>query len=50
MWNILYSEWRSAVSGKFAYMFLFLWITMFSVIFVMERNTQALAGYTNVTG
>lgn len=50
MWNILYSEWRSAVRGKLAYMFLFLWITIFSLIFVMERNTPSLAGYTNVTG
>ncbi|HDR4448788.1 TPA: ABC transporter permease subunit [Bacillus cereus] len=50
MWNILYSEWRSAVRGKLAYMFLFLWITIFSLIFVMERNTPSLVGYTNVTG
>ncbi|MBE7105445.1 ABC transporter permease [Bacillus cereus] len=50
MWNILYSEWRSAVRSKSAYTFLLLWITMFSLIFVMERNTPALAGYTNVTG
>ncbi|WIG34099.1 ABC transporter permease [Bacillus toyonensis] len=50
MWNILYSEWRSAVRGKLAYMFLFLWITIFSLIFVMERNIPSLAGYTNVTG
>lgn len=50
MWNILYSEWRSAVRSKFVYMFLFLWINIFSLIFIMERNTPSLAGYTNVTG
>ncbi|MEI4617167.1 ABC transporter permease [Bacillus cereus] len=50
MWNILYAEWCSAVKGKFSYTFSLLWITMFSLLFVMERNNAALAGYTNVTG
>ena len=50
MWNILYAEWCSAVKGKFSYTFSLLWITMFSLLFVMERNKVALAGYTNVTG
>lgn len=50
MWNILYAEWYSAVRGKLSYTFSLLWITMFSLLFVMERKHAALAGYTNVTG
>ena len=50
MWNILYTEWCSAVKGKFSYTFSLLWITMFSLLFIIERNNAALAGYTNATG
>ncbi|WP_410984713.1 ABC transporter permease [Bacillus cereus] len=50
MWNILYSEWCSAVRNKSAYTFLLLWVTMLSLIFIMEKNISILAGYTNVTG
>ncbi|EOO27005.1 hypothetical protein IIU_05966 [Bacillus cereus VD133] len=50
MWNTLYSEWCSAVRNKSAYTFLLLWVTMLSLIFIMERNTPVLAGYTNITG
>lgn len=50
MWNIWYSEWRMTIRQRSSYMLVLLWVGVLSLIFLLERNTPALTGYTNMTG
>lgn len=50
MRNILISELRMTVRQRFYYSFLILWVSVLSLLFLLQRNAPSLNGYTNVTG
>ncbi|MFD3448370.1 ABC transporter permease [Microbacteriaceae bacterium 4G12] len=50
MWNIWRFEWRNTMRQNAYYMLSVLWIGVLSLLFLLERNTPSLSGYTNITG
>jgi Cu-processing system permease protein len=50
MWNIWHSEWRMTIRQHSSYTFVLLWVSVLSLLFLLERNTPAFTGYTNMTG
>jgi len=50
MWTIWLSEWRTLTRQRTYYTFLLLWVIVFSLLFLLERNNEGLTGYTNTSG
>ncbi|MBO9129377.1 ABC transporter permease subunit [Bacillus sp. 165] len=50
MGNIWRSEWRMTIRQRSSYTFVLLWVSILSLLFLLERNTPSLTGYTNMTG
>lgn len=50
MWNIWISEWRTLTRQRSYYSFLLLWVFVFSLLFLLEKNNEGLTGYTNTSG
>lgn len=49
MINLWLSEWKSMTRGRSYYAYLMLWITIFSLLFLLENTNNAIASYTNTT-
>lgn len=50
MRNLWISEWRTMTRQRSYYTFLILWVLVFSLLFLLEKNNEGIAGFTNVTG
>lgn len=50
MWSIWSFEWKTMTRQRSYYAFLGLWVVVFSLIFLLERNNQGISGYTNTAG
>ncbi|MGG2066173.1 ABC transporter permease [Bacillus sp. S14(2024)] len=50
MWHIWQSEWRITIRQRSSYTFVILWTSVLSLLFLLERNTPTITGYTNMTG
>ncbi|MGX6444497.1 ABC transporter permease [Neobacillus sp. K501] len=50
MLNLWFSEWKIMTRQRSYYSFLLLWVTVFSLLFLLEGNNRSLSGYTNITG
>ncbi len=50
MVNLWFSEWRAMTRQRSYYSFMLLWIIVFSLLFLLERNNEGLTGFTNTTG
>lgn len=50
MWNIWKTEWRVTVRQRSYYSILILWIAVLTLLLILQRSNDAVAGYTNITG
>lgn len=50
MINLWFSEWKTMTRQRSYYSFLILWVTVFSLLFLLERNNEGITGFTNTTG
>lgn len=50
MWNLWSFEWKMMTRQRSYYGFLGLWVIVFSLVFLLERNNQGISGYTNTAG
>ncbi|WHY76860.1 ABC transporter permease subunit [Neobacillus sp. WH10] len=50
MRNLWLSEWKTMTRQRSYYLFLILWVLVFSLLFLLERNNAGLSSFTNVTG
>jgi len=50
MMNLWLSEWKTMTRQRTYYAFLLLWIIVFSLLFLLEKNNTSLIGFTNTTG
>lgn len=47
---IWFSEWRTMTRQRSYYFFLLLWIIVFSLLFLVEKNNESITGFTNTSG
>lgn len=50
MKNLWYSEWKTMTRQRSYLTFLILWVVIFSLLFLLERNNSGISGFTNITG
>jgi Cu-processing system permease protein len=50
MKNLWFSEWKTMTRQRSYFTFLVLWIVVFSLLFLLERNNSGISGFTNITG
>jgi len=50
MTNLWLSEWKTMTRQRSYYLFLILWVLVFSLLFLLERNNAGLSSFTNITG
>jgi Cu-processing system permease protein len=50
MRNLWFYEWKSMTRGRSYYMYLLLWIVIFSLLFLLEKSNDGISAFTNTTG
>jgi Cu-processing system permease protein len=50
MRNLWYSEWKMMSRQRSYYSFLLLWVSVFSLLFLLAETTNGISGFTNITG
>src|SRR6478735_4586008 len=50
MRNLWFSEWKTMTRQRSYYSFLILWVAVFSLLFLLERNNESISSFTNLTG
>ncbi|WP_312475647.1 ABC transporter permease subunit [Neobacillus sp.] len=50
MRNLWLSEWKTMTRQRSYYLFLILWVLVFSLLFLLERNNTGISSFTNITG
>lgn len=50
MKNLWLSEWKTMTRQRSYYLFLILWVLVFSLLFLLERTNAGLSNFTNITG
>lgn len=50
MVNLWLSEWKTMTRQRSYYTFLVLWVIVFSLLFLLEKNNPNVSGFTNTTG
>jgi Cu-processing system permease protein len=50
MRNLWWNEWKTMTRQRSYYSTLLLWVVVFSLLFLLVRNTEGITGFTNVTG
>jgi Cu-processing system permease protein len=50
MINLWFSEWKTLTRQRSFYTFLFLWVIVFSLLFLLEKNNMGISGFTNISG
>lgn len=50
MRNLWFSEWKTMTRQRSYYSFLFLWVLVFSLLFLLERTNTGISEFTNTTG
>lgn len=50
MRNIWFSEWKAMTRQHSYYPLLLLWVIVFSLLFLLEKNNDSISGYTNISG
>jgi Cu-processing system permease protein len=50
MVNLWLSEWKSMTRQRSYYTYLVIWIFVFSLLFLLEKNNPSVSGFTNTTG
>ncbi|WP_042355549.1 ABC transporter permease [Bacillus rubiinfantis] len=49
MINIWFSEWKTFTRQRSFYAFLLLWIAIFSLLFLLQKNNSGISDFTNIT-
>lgn len=50
MINLWLSEWKTMTRGRSYYTYLLLWVTIFSLLFLLEGTNDGISGFTNTSG
>jgi Cu-processing system permease protein len=50
MRNLWFFEWKTMTRQRSYYTFLLLWVAVFSLLFLLERNNDSISSFTNLTG